>query len=177
MPLTSFEETRPWARAIKEEVLTRRMPKWHAARGYGDFSNDPSLSAFELALMAAWVDGGAPRGTDAGKGQGKTEKGKDPEDSTQDLRKMTLACRNHVLPTGRLLAVRPELQAGKDLGVAVQRPDGRREIVAWIRNYEPDFPTTYWLRAPIDLANGTQLLLDGGGECRVTVTMTARSPR
>ena len=56
---------RPWARAIKEEVLTRRMPKWQAARGYGDFSNDPSLSPFEIALMVAWADGGAPRGTDA----------------------------------------------------------------------------------------------------------------
>jgi hypothetical protein len=179
MPLTSFEETRPWARAIKEEVLTRRMPKWHAARGYGDFSNDPSLSAFELALIAAWVDGGAPRGTDADKGKEKTEKGKEnPADRTsQPTRELTLPCRNQPLPTGRLLAVRPELQAGKDLGVAVQRPDGQRDIVAWIRNYEPDFPTTYWLRAPIDLAKGTQLLVDGGGECRVTVTMMARSLR
>ena len=47
MSLTTYEEARPWARAIKEEVLTRRMPKWHAVRGYGDFTNDPSLSPFE----------------------------------------------------------------------------------------------------------------------------------
>src|SRR5918999_1436471 len=62
MALTTWEEARPWAKAIKEEVLTRRMPKWHAARGYGDFSNDPSLSPFEIALIAAWADGGAPKG-------------------------------------------------------------------------------------------------------------------
>ena len=61
MPLTSYAEARPWARAIKHEVLTRRMPIWHAARGYGDFANDPSLSPFEVALVAAWVDGGAPK--------------------------------------------------------------------------------------------------------------------
>ena len=62
MSLTSYDEARPWARAIREEVLSRRMPMWHAARGYGEFSNDPSLSPFEIALVAAWVDGGAPKG-------------------------------------------------------------------------------------------------------------------
>ena len=60
MPLTTYQEARPWAKAMKDEVLARRMPKWHVVRGYGDFRNDPSLSAFEIALIAAWADGGAP---------------------------------------------------------------------------------------------------------------------
>ena len=60
MPLTTYEEVRPWARAIKEQVLTRRMPKWHAARGFGAFSNDPTLTPTELALIVSWVDGGLP---------------------------------------------------------------------------------------------------------------------
>jgi hypothetical protein len=63
MALTTYEEVRPWARAIKEQVLTRRMPKWHAARGFGAFSNDPSLTPLELALIVSWVDGGLPRGS------------------------------------------------------------------------------------------------------------------
>jgi hypothetical protein len=61
MSLTTYEEARPWARAIREEVLTRRMPQWPVVRGYGDFANDPSLSSFEIALITAWVDGGAPK--------------------------------------------------------------------------------------------------------------------
>ena len=61
MPLTTYEETRPWARAIKEQVLARRMPKWHAARGFGAFANDPTLTPFEIALLVAWIDGGLPR--------------------------------------------------------------------------------------------------------------------
>jgi hypothetical protein len=61
MPLTTYEETRPWARAIKEQVLARSMPKWHAARGYGAFANDPTLTPFEIALLVSWVDGGLPR--------------------------------------------------------------------------------------------------------------------
>lgn len=60
MPLTTYEEVRPWARAIKEQVLTRRMPKWHAARGFGAFTNDPSLTPLEMALITSWVDGGLP---------------------------------------------------------------------------------------------------------------------
>jgi hypothetical protein len=61
MALTTYEEVRPWARAIKDQVLTRRMPKWHAARGFGAFKNDPTLTPIEMALVASWVDGGLPR--------------------------------------------------------------------------------------------------------------------
>jgi hypothetical protein len=62
MPLSTYDEARPWAKAIKDEVVARRMPKWPAARGFGHFSNDPSLSPFEIELIAAWADGGAPKG-------------------------------------------------------------------------------------------------------------------
>ena len=62
MSLITYEDARPWARAMREEVLSRRMPKWHAARGYGEFANDPRLSPFDIALVVAWVDGGAIRG-------------------------------------------------------------------------------------------------------------------
>src|SRR5215210_3599632 len=43
MPLTTYELARPWARAIREEVLERRMPPWGAVEGFGHFSNDVSL--------------------------------------------------------------------------------------------------------------------------------------
>ena len=64
MPLTTYQEARPWAKAIKEEVLERRMPPWHAVTGYGEFANDPSLAAREIDFITAWVDGGAPKGED-----------------------------------------------------------------------------------------------------------------
>jgi hypothetical protein len=63
MPLTTYEEVRPWARGIKEQVLTRRMPMWHAARGFGAFRNDPTLTPIEIAMIVAWVDGGLPFST------------------------------------------------------------------------------------------------------------------
>lgn len=65
MPLTTYEEVRPWARAIKDQILTRGMPKWHAARGFGAFSNDPTLTPFEQSVLVSWLDGGLPEGTPA----------------------------------------------------------------------------------------------------------------
>jgi hypothetical protein len=65
MALRTFEEARPWARAIKEKVVSRQMPPWFADRSAGTFSNDPSLTDKELATIAAWVDAGAPQGNSA----------------------------------------------------------------------------------------------------------------
>ena len=62
MPLVSYDDVLPWARSIKEQTLTRRMPKWSAARGYGAFANDPTLTPYELSLITAWVDAGSPPG-------------------------------------------------------------------------------------------------------------------
>lgn len=62
MALTTYKEARPWAVAIKEEILERKMPPWSAAGGYGHFANDMSLTAREISLILSWADGGAPSG-------------------------------------------------------------------------------------------------------------------
>ncbi len=62
--LMTYEDARPWAKAIKEELLERRMPPWHAVKGYGDFSNRPSLTQHEIDVIVSWVEGGAPKGED-----------------------------------------------------------------------------------------------------------------
>ncbi len=60
--LSTYEEARPWAKAIKEEVLEKRMPPYQAVRGFGGFSNDYGLSQRETDLLISWVEGGAPKG-------------------------------------------------------------------------------------------------------------------
>ena len=62
MSLTTYTEARPWARAIREEILERKMPPWQAVRGYGHFANDISLSTREMEIILSWADGGAPSG-------------------------------------------------------------------------------------------------------------------
>jgi len=64
MSLVTYEETRPWAKAIKERVVTRQMPPWHLDKTVGiqDFQNDISLNDDQIATIARWVDAGAPEG-------------------------------------------------------------------------------------------------------------------
>jgi hypothetical protein len=60
--LLTYEQARPWAKAIKAAVIQRKMPPWFADPHYGKFSNDNSLSQDEIDTLVRWVDGGAPLG-------------------------------------------------------------------------------------------------------------------
>jgi hypothetical protein len=64
MSLISYEDVRPWARAIKTRVAARQMPPWHIDRGVGvqKFKNDMSLTDEQVTTIVRWVDEGAPQG-------------------------------------------------------------------------------------------------------------------
>ena len=62
MPLLTYQQVRPYARAIREVVLQRKMPPWFADPAVGRFENDPSLTTSEIESIARWADGGAPAG-------------------------------------------------------------------------------------------------------------------
>jgi hypothetical protein len=62
MPLLSYTDARPWAKSIKEAVVSRKMPPWHADPHFGKFSNDRSLTDAEIKTLTGWADGGAPQG-------------------------------------------------------------------------------------------------------------------
>ena len=64
MSLLTYEETRPWARAIKGKTALREMPPWFIDKTIGiqHYKDDISLNDEEIALLAAWADNGAPRG-------------------------------------------------------------------------------------------------------------------
>jgi len=64
MSLISYEEARPWAKSIKERVLTRQMPPWHLDKTVGiqKFQNDRSLSDAQIDTIVRWVDSGSPLG-------------------------------------------------------------------------------------------------------------------
>lgn len=62
MSLLTYEEARPWAKAIKEQVVSRQMPPFHAAGAIGRYQHDPRLTEEEIATVTKWVDAGAPKG-------------------------------------------------------------------------------------------------------------------
>src|SRR5579864_3319684 len=64
MSLVTYEETRPWAKAIRQRVITRQMPPWHIdpTVGVREFKNDMSLSDDQIKRIVQWADAGAPLG-------------------------------------------------------------------------------------------------------------------
>ncbi|MGA3043396.1 MAG: thiol-disulfide isomerase [Bryobacteraceae bacterium] len=60
--VATYQQVRPWAKAIREAVLTRKMPPWFADAAPGTFSNDNRLSQEEIDTLTAWADAGAPAG-------------------------------------------------------------------------------------------------------------------
>ena len=65
MPLISYSQVRPWARAIRSALLSGKMPPWQADPRHGKFSNDLSLAPGEKETLVAWIDSGAREGDPA----------------------------------------------------------------------------------------------------------------
>jgi hypothetical protein len=62
MSFLTYESVRPWAKAMKVAVATKKMPPWFADPRFGHFSNDRSLPQSDIDTIARWADAGAPEG-------------------------------------------------------------------------------------------------------------------
>ena len=62
MSFLTYESTRPWAKAMKAAVVTRKMPPWFADPHYGPYPNDRSLKQNDIDTITKWADSGAPEG-------------------------------------------------------------------------------------------------------------------
>ncbi len=156
-PLTRYKEVRPWAKAIKNEVLNRRMPPWNAVKGFGHFKDDLSLSEREIALISSWVEGGAPRGHLIYLPPMPTEEAltPPPEPAAEPF-----AIRGEAPLTEPLTAigVRPgDLPEGGSLEVVAHKPDGSKRYLIWLREYAPAWERSYYFRQPVLLPAGTRL--------------------
>jgi hypothetical protein len=156
MSLATYEEARPWAKAMRDEVLNRRMPPWDAVKGVGQFRDDPSLSQPEMDLLVSWVEGGAPEGnriylplrTPAAVPVAK------PEGQGIALRESTILTSSMTL-TG----IRPE----GPLELSAILPDRRVHHLIWVPVFRPEWNRTYYLRTPLRLPKGTKIMLSGKG--------------
>ena len=144
----SYETARPWAKAIKEEVLNRTMPPWGAVKGFGDFRDDPSLTQDEITRIAEWVEGGAPEG--------------DPV----YLPPVPKPASKPVTPRGRLtqrfkspvtlLGIHP-LGSIESVQLTAKLPDGSVVPLLWLQGYKRVWNRTFLYRNPITLPAGAKI--------------------
>ncbi len=178
MPLTTYAEARPWARAIRHEVVTRRMPIWHAARGYGEFANDPSLSPHEIGLIAAWADGGAPQtlvpfGSLPTKPRPSAPLTPGRAFPAPAATGLTRPCGASETPAGLLTGFRVDTAPGRDVRVMLVPAEGQPAILGWVQNHDPKASETYWLRQPRSIGRKDQIVVDAAPPCTVTLLMSA----
>jgi hypothetical protein len=62
MSFLTYENARPWAKAMKVAVVTKKMPPWFADSQFSHFSNDRSLAQSDIETISKWADAGAPEG-------------------------------------------------------------------------------------------------------------------
>jgi hypothetical protein len=153
--LMTYAEARPWAAAIKEEALERRMPPWGAVKGFGQFKDDQGLTQEQIELIADWVEGGAPEGDP--KLLPKT-----PDFSPAHSRpvKPSLTVDSALtLKAGMALSgIEPlKVTGAGSIVITATRPDGGVEPLLWLYNYNPKFPHTYWYKMPLQLPAGTRV--------------------
>jgi len=152
--LMTYSDARPWAVAIKEEVLSRRMPPWGAVKGFGDFRNDKALTPEQLELITSWVDGGVPEG--------------EPKDVPPEPKFTPMLSVEHhkddLVVSGEFQFTRPftldgvVLQQVPDKAsfqITAELPDGSVEPLLWIEEYKPQFAHPFLLRTPLELPKGS----------------------
>ena len=160
MPLTTYEEVRPWASAIKHEVLTRRMPPWGAVKGFGAFRDDPSLSLPEIAVISSWVEGGAPEGDAIYYEPFHFHDRSDPLPAPGTGR---LSVRGSVRLDRPIVAAGVTPTADPEspwLQLTAHLPDGGVEHLLWLRGAPPVVPRDYWFLRRIALPEGTRLICE-----------------
>lgn len=155
--LATYKDARPWAKAIGEEVLQRRMPPWGAVKGFGDFRNDQGLTAEQLELIVDWEEGGAPEGEEKDL-PAQPKVGKFPLDgaAAQSAGQTVIAGDWKVRAAFRLDGLLPKSAPdGASFQITAEMPDGSIEPLLWLMNYKKQYGHWFLLRTPLALPAGT----------------------
>ena len=148
--LMTYDDARPWAVAIKEEILRRRMPPWGAIKGYGDFRNDQALTPEEVERIVSWADGGDPVGEP--KDLPEPPKSLEPEKFHHSKGELS-ATGDFALPRAfRLDGLWPENLPEKGrFKIRAELPDGTVELLVWLEDYKTKFGHPFLFRTPLNL--------------------------
>lgn len=154
--LMTYDEARPWAKAIKEEVLARRMPPWNAVKGFGDLKNDVGLTQEQLEVIADWVEGGAPEGNPQYL-PSRPRLGSEPEPPPPGD-PVTVSGSLTLRTSAEFAGIRAgKLQPGASVQVTAVRPDGVIQPLLWVANFNPGYDQPYYFATPLRLPAGSRI--------------------
>ena len=152
--LLTYGEARPWAVAIKEEVLNRRMPPWGAVKGFGEFRNDQSLTQEQISLITAWVEGGVPEGNP--KDLPARPKINKPATVTMRRNQIVVSGEYRLRSAMKVSGILPDkIPAGLTMKVQAQLPDGSILPLVWLYEYRNEFKHPFLFKTPLNLPAGT----------------------
>jgi len=179
MVLVTYEDARPWATAIREEVLERRMPPWGAVQGVGAFRDDPSLTSLEIEMIVSWAEGGAPEGDPVYLPPKPNSEFLVKTPQAKDGSVRTLVIRNSVpltLPqNATAVDLRPrDLPDGASMDITAYLPDGKVEHLIWLRDYRRRWTRTYRFRDPVSLPKGTRIVIDSVAPASAEISLLDR---
>ena len=174
MSLATYDDARPWAKAIRDEVAARRMPPWGPVKGVGEFREDPSLSQIEIDMIVNWVEGGAPKGDDIFlPAPPQFSADTKPPAAGREVMVTSAAALTLAAPA-ELSGLRPaRLAAGESLEVTAYKPDGAVEHLIWIRGWRPQWERTYYFLHGVRLPKGTRIAAYSGKPAEVAIMLTA----
>ncbi len=152
--LMTYSEARPWAKAMQEEVLERRMPPWGAVKGFGDFRNDQALTPEQIELVADWVEGGAPEGEP--KDLPEPPKAKPAVPDRQTPAHVAVGADYKLMHSLNLAGVWPrKVMPNASFQVTAELPDGSVQPLLWLQPFKPAYSHPFWFRSPLTLPRGT----------------------
>lgn len=158
--LMTYQVARPWAKAIKEEVLERRMPPYAAVKGFGELRDDRALTQEELHLIADWVEGGSPEGEPSllpgAPDFSAPAKPSDPAPQT-GVEVLVDGSFSLAHPETFVGARAKELAEGASVKAIAQLPDGIIRPLIWIYDYKPKFDRIYYFAKPLTFPAGTRI--------------------
>lgn len=157
--LMTYNDARPWAKAIKEEVLERRMPPFAVVKGFGEVEDSAALTQEELHLIADWVEGGSP--------EGEPNLLPKPPDFKEPAKSKAAAKTGEsfivdgsltLKETETFVAARAgKMAEGSSIQAVAEKPDGTIEPLIWIYDYKPKYDRTYYFRGALTFPAGTKI--------------------
>ncbi|HYR88910.1 MAG TPA: cytochrome c [Terriglobia bacterium] len=154
--LMTYPDVRPWAVAIKEEVLSRRMPPWGAIKGFGEFRNDQALTPEQLELITQWVEGGVPEGEAVD--LPPLPKLSEALSAGQVEGALTVSGDFALTRGFRLDGIFPQKVADNESAqIMAELPNGSVEPLLWLYEYKASYGHPFLFRSPIELPRGTTI--------------------